>query len=90
MIAKESIPISLERSSGKAQADQIIEEDAPIASLNYKKKLQRLPEETKSTPTQLSNNDWETKYYKESDQATVDNKDASTQNNASNKRVMPA
>ena len=78
------------RTSREAQADQIIESEAPITSVRKQKKLQRYPEETKSTPAQFSKNDWVTKYYTESDQATVANKDAATQNNASNKRVMPA
>jgi hypothetical protein len=39
VIAKERIPISSERSSREAQADQIIEEDVPIASVSNKKKL---------------------------------------------------
>ncbi len=41
VIAKEKIPISPERRSREAQADQIIEEDAPIASVRKQKKLQR-------------------------------------------------
>ncbi len=41
VIAEERIPISSERSSREAQADQIIEEDAPIVSVSIKNKLQR-------------------------------------------------
>jgi hypothetical protein len=41
VIAKERIPISSEQSSREAQADQIIEEDTPIASVRNQKKLQR-------------------------------------------------
>jgi hypothetical protein len=41
VIAEERIPFSLEQSNRKAQADQIIEEDAPTEPVNNKKKLQR-------------------------------------------------
>jgi hypothetical protein len=41
VIAEKRIPISSERSSREALADQIIAEDAPITSVSNKKKLQR-------------------------------------------------
>ena len=72
------------------QADEIVEEGAPKAQILKKVELGIQPEETKSRPTQVAGDDWETELWKDSDQPRFANKNESRQNNALHNKVKPS